>query len=229
MIVVILSMANVEARMKVDGKHYEISVNLDEALKVKNGEGDVTRALEIPQIFYELKKGTKASDDDLEKAFGTTDVYEIAKMIITKGEVQKTQEFRDEQKEKKMNQVVGMIARNATDQNGRPYTEDRIRSLIGEINWNFDSRPVEKQMQEIVDKLKTITPIKIEVKKLRVTVPAQFTGQTYGYLQEYKESEEWLSNGNLKIVVNVPAGVVMDFYDKLNSMTHGAVQSEEVS
>jgi len=90
-------MPNVEARLKVKGKQYEISVDLDEALKIKNNAGDITTALQSPQIYYDLRKGTIASNSDLQDAFSTTDPYEIAKKIIQKGEVQKTQEYRDEE------------------------------------------------------------------------------------------------------------------------------------
>mgnify|MGYP001603210980 CR=1 FL=1 len=222
-------MSNVEARMKVKGKHYEISVNLEEALKIKNGKGDILSALQSNQIYHDLKKATSVAKADLEDAFGTSDVYAIAKIIIQKGEVQKTQEYRDEEHDKKIKQVVALIIRNATDQHGRPYTETRIKTAIQEIHYNFDNRPAEKQMPEIVHLLKKIIPIKIETKRIKITIPAQYTGNVYGQLQEYKESEEWLSNGNLQTIVNVPAGLVVDFYEKINSMTHGSVQSEEMT
>jgi len=221
-------MPNVEARMKVKGKHYEINVDLDEALKVRNGEGNINSAMQSQGIYYDLKKGTVASQSDLQDAFGTTDIYEVAKQIVQKGEVQKTQEYRDEEREKRVKQVVNLIVTNATDQNGRPYTEERITAAIKDIHFSFDSRPAEKQMIDLVQKLKTVLPIKIETKRIRLIIPAQYTGQIYGQIQEYKESEEWLSNGNLQAVLNIPAGLVMDFYDKINSIAHGAIQSEEL-
>ncbi|MBU0977873.1 MAG: ribosome assembly factor SBDS [Nanoarchaeota archaeon] len=222
-------MSNVEARIKVKGKHYEISVDLDEALKVKNNQGNISSALQSREIYYDLKKGTKASKEDLEDAFGTTDIYEIAKHIVQKGEVQKTQEYRDEEREKRIKQVVTLIIKNATDQHGRPYTEERIKAAIEDIHYSFDSRPAEKQMHDVVSKLKEVLPIKIETKRIRLTIPAQYTGQAYGIIQEYKESEEWLPNGNLRVVISIPAGLVMNFFDKINSLTHGSIQSEELS
>lgn len=222
-------MANVEARIKVKGKSYEISVDLDEALKVKNGQGNISSALQTQEIYHDIKKGTRVPKDELITAFGTTDVYQIATQIIQKGEVQKTQEFRDEEKEKKIKQVVQLIIKNATDQHGRPYTEERIKTAIHEIHFNFDNRPAERQMPDVVSKLKEILPIKIETKRIKLTIPAQYTGHTYGLLQEYKESEDWLSNGKLEVILNIPAGLLIDFYDKLNSITHGSVQSQELA
>ena len=221
-------MVNVEARIKAKGKQYEISVDLDEALKLKNGSGDINSALLSPQIYHDLRKGTVVSQADLKEAFGTADVYEIARKIILSGEVQKTQEFRDEEKEKKIKQVINLITRNATDQTGRPYTEERITAAIHEVHYTFDNRSPEKQMQEVITKIKTIIPIRIEVKRIKLIIPAASTGHVYGILQEYKESEEWLSNGNLQAILNIPAGLLMDFYERINHLTHGSVQSEEL-
>ena len=221
-------MPNVEARIKVKDKHYEINVDLDEALKVRNGTGSVQSALQTLQIFHDLKKGTIAPQKDLEEAFSTTDIYKIAEHIIKKGEVQKTQEFRDEQRENKKKQIISLILKNAVDQHGRPYTEERIRTAIEQANYSFDNRPAEKQMNDLISKLKEVIPIKMEVKRIKLIIPARFTGQIYGILQDYKESENWLSNGNLEAILNIPAGLTIDFFDKINSMTHGAVQSEEL-
>lgn len=222
-------MAKVTARIKVKGNHFEISVNLDEALKVKSGKGDIISALDMPQVYNDLKKGHIAPEKDLIEAFGTKDVYEIAKKIIVSGEVQKNQEFRDTEKETRIKQVLALILKNAADQNGRPYTEDRLRRAVDEVHYNFTNEPAEKQMSKLVDKLKEVIPIKIEVKRVKIIIPARYSGQAYGLLKEYKESEEWLSNGDLETIIAIPAGMQIDFYDKLNSVTHGAVQSKEIN
>ena len=78
-------------------------------------------------------------------------------------------------------------------------------------------------------KLKEVIPIKIETKRVKLTIPARFTGQIYSTVSDFKESETWLDNGDLEIIVNIPSGMQIDFYEKLNSVTHGAVQSEEMS
>jgi len=222
-------MVYVTARIKIKNKQYEIKVDLDEALKIRKQQGDITSALDCNAIYYDLNKGEVASDSDLKDAFGTTDLYEIAKQIIEKGEVQKTQEFRDAEQEKKIKQVIDILLRNAVDQNGNPYTEERLRNAIDEIHFNFDNRPAEKLATELVHKLKEIIPIKIETKRIKLTIPAQFTGQVYGLIKDYKEKEEWLSNGDLEVIINIPSGMQIDSYDKLNNATHGAVQSEELN
>jgi ribosome maturation protein SDO1 len=221
-------MATVEARIKVKGKQFEISVDLDEALKVKAGKGNVSAALNSPAIYTDAKKGLAASKAELNYAFDTDDIYAIAEMIMKKGEVQKNQEFRDAEREKKVKQVIDLVLRNSVDQHGRPYTEERIRKAIHEVGFNFDGRPAEAQMPELITKLSTVIPIKVETKKIKLRIPARYSAQVYGMLKDYKESEEWLANGDLEVIMNIPSGLQIDFYDKLNSITHGAVVSTEM-
>ena len=218
----------VTARMKVKGIHYEIDVDLDEALKVKAGKGDIMTALISPHVFLDLKKGNKAAEKDLMDAFGTKDAYEIAKKIITSGEVQKTQEFRDAEKDAREKRVIDLILKNAVDQHGRPHTEERIKKAIHQAKATIDNRPAEQQLNDIVQKIATVIPIKVETKKIRLIIPARFTGQVYGLLKEYKQSEDWLANGDLQVVINIPSGMQLDFYEKLNGITHGVVKSEEI-
>lgn len=222
-------MPHVTARIKVKGKPYEISVDLDEALKVKAGKGDIMAALQGRNIFVDLKKGNVAAAKDLTEAFGTTDVYAIATQIITKGEVQKTQEFRDAAREAQIKQLVDLIVRNAIDQNGRPYTADRITRGLEEVHYNIDNRPADQQLHDALHKLKEILPIKVDVKRVKLIIPARFTGQVYGLIKDIKESEEWLGNGDLEVIANIPSGMQLDFYDKLNGFTHGAARSEELT
>jgi|SRR3989344_4060429 len=221
-------MVIVSAKFKVKGKNFEVSVDFDEALKVQKGTGDVARALNSGSIFYNSKEGSVASQKDLMEAFQTTSVHEVAKTIITRGELQKPQEFRDSEREARVKQVVTMLVRNAVDQHGRPYTEERLRRAIDEVHWNFDNRPAEKQMADLLEKLKTVIPIRVETKRIKLIIPARFSGNVYGLLKEYKESEEWMPNGDLQIIMKIPAGLQLDFYDKLNGVTHGAVMSEEL-
>ncbi|MCH7568555.1 MAG: ribosome assembly factor SBDS [Nanoarchaeota archaeon] len=221
-------MPNIEARIKIKGKQYEISVDVDEALKVKKGIGDVTNALNSNAIYYDLKKGTVASQSDLQDAFGTINLHEVAEKIMKSGEIQKPQDYRDAERETKVKQVIDLILRNAVDQNGRPFTEERMRRAVDEVHFNFDNRPAEQQMYKLIHKLKEIIPIKVETKKIKLIIPARFTGQVYGLLKDFKEKEEWLPNGDLQTIINIPAGMQLDFFEKLNSITHGAVVSEEV-
>ena len=69
-------MANTLARIKQAGKHFEIIVDLDDALKFKKGELTSIEA-EGDKIFTDSKKGQVASGSDLRECFKTEDTKEI--------------------------------------------------------------------------------------------------------------------------------------------------------
>jgi len=221
-------MTQTTARIKKNGMDFEILVDMDEALKFRGGLSDFLN-VNSNFIFSDLKKGFKAGSDDLEVAFGTTDIEEIAKVIVKQGEILTDQEHRDEEKEKKLRQVVDFLAKNSTDpQTGHPHSPDRIRNALEQAHVNIKNVPVENQINDILEQINKIIPIKIETKRIKITVPAIQTGKTYGIISQYKENEKWLNNGDLEVVVKVPAGIIIDFYDKLNGVTHGSALTEEI-
>ncbi len=221
-------MTNTLARIKKAGKNFEVIVDLDEALKFKKGEGSVIEA-EGDKVFTDSKKGQVASSSDLKSAFGTEDVNEVVQKIVKEGEVQLTQEHRDAEQEQKFKQVVDFLVTNAVDpQTGNPHTAERIKNALEQANVNIKNTQIENQISDILAEISSIIPIKIETKKVKITVPAIHTGKVYGVINQYKEQEKWLDNGDLEVVVDVPAGIIMDFYDKLNSVTHGSALTEEI-
>lgn len=214
------------ARITKKGKHFEVLVDLEDALKVKKGEIDF---IDVGKIFTDVKKGNHASPSDLEDVFGTSEDMEVAIKIIREGEVQTTQEYRDEEQEKKFKQIVDFLVRNAVDpQTGRPHTTERIKNALEQSHINIKNIPIEQQISDILDKIQKNIPIKIETKKVKIVIPAIHTGKAYGVISQYKETENWHDDGSLEVVVKVPAGIIMDFYDKINSVTHGSVTSEEL-
>jgi ribosome maturation protein SDO1 len=216
------------ARLKRAGKHFEIKVDLDDALKLRKGESDFIE-VEGDVIFTDAKKGERASNQDLELAFETTDINEIAKKIVKNGEVQTTQEHRNAEQEKKFKQIVDFLATNAIDPTtGNPHTAERIKNALEQSHINIKNIPVENQIKDILDKISAVIPIKLDTKKVKVTIPAIHTGKAYGVITQYKESENWLPDGSLEVIVAVPSGIIIDFYDKLNNITHGSALTEEI-
>jgi len=223
-------MTQTTARIKKAGKHFEIVVDLEKAMKFKKSGGSAKDFLEIDNIYSDSKKGFKASEKDLEEAFGTTDVNSVAEKIVKEGDVLSTQDYRDEEKEKKINQVVNYLASNAIDpQTGNPHTAERIKSALEQAHVSIKNSPIADQIPEIVGKINSILPIKLETKKVRIKIPATYTGQAYGIIANFKEKEKWLDNGDLEVTASIPSGdQLFSFYDKLNSITHGSAVTEEV-
>ena len=222
-------MTNTTARIRKEGKDFEIIVDLERALKYKKGDSKSIDFLEVDQIFTNAKKGDKVANSELEKSFGTSNLYEMVDRIVKHGDILLTQEYRDEEREKKFKQVIDFLVVNAVEpSSGRPHTPERIKSALEQANVNIKNAPIEEQIMEIIDKISTIIPIKVQIKKIKITIPSIHTGKAYGLIAKYKEKEDWLANGDLEVVLHIPAGSVMGFYDKLNSITHGSALSEEL-
>ena len=223
-------MKNTTARIVKGGKRFEILVDEAEAIRFRRGEpgSSFNAAVLTDAVFYNLKSGEHASADDMEVKFGTNEFEAVCTKIIKEGEVVRTTESRKEDQNKQYKQVVDFLVKNAVSPEGRPYPENTIMKALSEAHVNVKNKPVESQITEIMDQLSKILPIKIETKKVKLIIPAQHTGKAYGTAKEFMKEENWMNNGDLEAIVEVPAGLIMDFYDKINDATSGSVLSEEL-
>src|SRR4030065_362395 len=77
------------ARLTKDNEHFEILVKPPKALDYRNGKlASITEVLAAETIFSDANKGTRVSEEQLRKAFGTTDTLKIADMILKKDTLQ---------------------------------------------------------------------------------------------------------------------------------------------
>ena len=228
-------MVDVVARLKLKGKPFEIMVDCDKAIVLKKQKNiNVTSlrdVLALDTIYSDYKKGFKASSNALKDSFGSEDVYEIAARILKDGELLLPQEYREKEREAKFKQIVDFLVRNCMDPTtNAPYTAERIASALKQAGARIDeTRPADEQALNIIRQIEGIIPIKIETKKIKLVVPAAYLGRVYGLLAAFKKiKEDWLSDGSLSCVINLPAGMQLSFYDKLNAITHGAATVEEI-
>lgn len=223
-------MTDTLARLRSGKLIFETMVDLDSAMKLKKGEQvDISEVIRDTAIYTDQKKGMKAGNPELENVFGSTELSVIVEKIVKKGEIEITQEFRDEVLENRKKQVIDFLIKNAVDaRTNRPFTPEMISDSLKQSGVKIDNVSVDKQIKNIIETLKKVIPIKIETKKIKIRVPAEHTGKIYGLIQEHKEKEEWLGNGELEAILHIPVGLQSDFYDKLNSITHGSVITEEI-
>jgi ribosome maturation protein SDO1 len=214
------------ARMTKDNEHFEVLVKPQKALDYRTGKiAGITEALAAETIFSDANKGTKASDEALNKAFGTTDALKIAETILTKGTLQLTTEQRRKMVEDKRKQIIDFIARQSVDpKTNLPHPPTRIENAMEQVRYPIDPfKPVEEQAKEIIKLLRTILPLKMEQVTLGVTVPAEYSVKAYGTIKGFGtiKREEWRANGSWYGVLEMPAGVYAPFLEKLGEITKG--------
>lgn len=220
------------ARLKRFGQNFEVSVEPDKALEYKAGKtSDLGEVLLAEGIFSDLKKGLRASQQDLQTAFKTTDSEAIAAIIIKQGEIQLTSEHRAEEREQKRKKLVYLIQKQAVDgRTGLPIPPERIEAALeqGKIHLD-DYKTVEEQFDNVIAKLRPLLPIRIEQKRMSITISAQYAGKSYQVVKSNSTiiNENWNGDGSWTATVEVPAGLKMEFIEKLNALTHGSVMVNE--
>lgn len=228
----------VVARLNRFGTHYEVLVDPDlaEAVRSKLVAGEAVppeefrKVTAVDTVFTHWSDGKKASDEQLAKAFETTEFAAIARRILVEGEVQLTAEQRKRMAEAKHKRIVETILRNAWNPQTRtPHPRDRIERALEEAKFKVDpQRHVEEQVEEAMKKLRPLIPIAFERVRIAIKVPPEHAGHSYGVIKSLGDlkKDEWQPDGSLICVIEIPAGMQPEVYDRLNSTTHGHVETK---
>ena len=218
------------ARMEKNGEHFEVLVDPKKSYDYKTGvKKDFDGVLAFDEVFEDAKKGERQTTTAIQKTFGTTDVIEIAKIIMQQGDLQLTTDQRRKLIEEKRLKVIALIARNCVDPRSKaPHPPQRIEAAMEQARVGIDVfKSAEEQMLVIIEKLREIIPISMQKAQIAVKIPAQFAGKAYGVLKEYGlQREEWAGDGSLMVVCEMPAGMQGEFFDRVNKLTSGQAQTK---
>jgi ribosome maturation protein SDO1 len=126
--------------------------------------------------------------------------------------------------EQKRKNLINRIARNAVNpqMDNAPHPPERIERALEEAGFRVDPmEPVESQVDDALDALRPVIPIRFDEVTVAVQVPANYAGKTQNQVRQYGdlEREEWQPDGSWVGVVTFPAGMQNDFYDMVNEMT----------
>jgi ribosome maturation protein SDO1 len=216
------------ARYKKGEEHFEVLVDPYAAADLLDGKSiDILEILAIDSIFKDSKKGTHASEESLQAVFNTSNISDIAKKIISHGDIQLTTEQRHKMQKNKRNRIVETICKNAMDPATKaPHPRIRIENAMDQAGIHVDPfKPVSEQIKTIIEQLRPLLPLSMENVRISVKIPAEYIGKAYGAARNFGsiEREEWQSDGTWIGIIRIPAGMQTDFYDKLNDVTKGNV------
>ncbi len=215
----------VVAKYSVNGDEFEIFVDADRAYEYMTGKGSNPMApLEVEEIFEDANKGKRQSKEKIKKAFNTEEMAKIVEIILKKGNVPVTTEQRNKMLEEKKRQIISIIARNSIDpRTNAPHPAQRIENAMQEAKVSVDPfKGAQEQVDAVIKKINIILPIKFSTLKIEVVLPAEYANRCYGLLKQYGlKSEAWQQDGSLKSILEFPAGLQSEFYEKLNNMTKG--------
>lgn len=216
------------AKYSINGEEFEIFVDSDMAYEYITGKRkDALSVLQSEEIFKNANKGERQSQEKLTKLFGTSDPVKIAEIILKKGEVPITTEQRNKMIEEKRKQIINIITTNSIDpRTNAPHTPQRVENAMEQARVTIEPfKNANEQVEAVIKKINMILPIKFATAKIEATIPAAYANRCYGTLKQYGvKSEEWLANGSLKAVLEFPAGLKNEFFEKINGLTKGEAQ-----
>jgi len=221
----------VVAKLNVKGFSFEILVDCEKAMEFRHGKQvDLDDIVVTHDVFKNVKKGEHANEHDLKNLLGTQNKEEIIKKIIKEGEIQLTKEYKDKIREEKKRNIINSIHKYCINPtNNLPHPINRIESAFEEAKVKIDEfKKPEEQIKEIINKLKPIIPIRYEIREIQIKIPAKFAGKSYQTLKQFGSllKDEWQNDGSLLAVLEIPSGLTTDLFDRLNTLTHGEVESK---
>ena len=225
----------VTARLESHGARFEVLVDPDAALSIKRGEfeGDLEDVIAAEDVFEDASRGDRPAENDLETVFDTTDPLEIIPEVITEGEIQITADQRREMQEQKRKQLIDTITRNAVNpqMDNAPHPPERIENALEEAGVTVDPmEPVSEQVDDALDALRPVIPIRFEEVTIAVQIPPEHAGSAQAQIRGFGdlEREEWQPDGSWVGVLTFPAGLQNDFYDVVNEHTSGEAETRIV-
>lgn len=221
------------ARLEYHGERFEILVDPDLASDFKRGKDiNIEEIIAVEEIFKDVKKGDKAPEEAMKKAFDSTDPLEVASIIIKKGHVQLTAQQRREMQEEKRRMIIAKIAREAINpQTKLPHPAKRIERAMEEAKVHVDPfKSVDEQLNVVLKAIRTKIPIRLEKVEMAIKIPGDFTGKIYSVISDFGEikKEEWQKDGSWIAVIEVPGGLQESFHKKLSELTHGQVETRAI-
>lgn len=222
-------------RLKKGGKRFEIACYSNTVRAWRTGaQTDLSEVIQIESVFTNVSKGAVASADDLQKAFGTSDVKEVMMQILKKGELQVGEKERAVELEELRREICTEVASRCVDPNTqRPHTVGMIEKAMNEIGYNVQaSKAAKAQALDLIKVLqaKKTLPIARAQMRVRVTMSSKEGKKLKEKIMPLVtkvEDDEWSEEWELVALIDPGSFRVID--DLLQKEVKGPKKIETMS
>ena len=209
-------LADVEKVMKLKSQFKKDKITKEEII---NDLDDIIASF---NIFKDSKKGLKASG--LER-FEKDSKEEIIFEILIEGELQIPAEYKRKLIENKRKQIVEDILENSINpKTDTPHPKTRIESALDEVKFKINEhKSVDEQVEEALNKIKTVIPIQYGKTKIRIVLPAKYSSKYYSSVTRLGKviNEIWANDGSLLVDLEIPKGKKREVISKASSLCSG--------
>ncbi|KAJ3241098.1 hypothetical protein HDU81_001884 [Chytriomyces hyalinus] len=165
-------------RMKKGGARFELACYKNKVVEWRTGvEQDLDEVLQMHSVYVNVSKGQTAATEDLEKAFGTSDLDKIILEILRKGELQVGEKERSAQTETMAKEIATIVSQKCINpQTKRPYPVTMIEKSMADLHFSINTnKSVKQQALEVIKQLqeKQLIPIARAQMKLKLVFPGK--------------------------------------------------------
>ncbi|KAH7883954.1 SBDS protein C-terminal domain-containing protein [Phlebopus sp. FC_14] len=160
-------------RLKKGGKRFEIACYKNKVQEWRNGvETNLDDVLQISNVFVNVSKGEVAKSNDLQKAFGTSQVDDVVKEILKKGEVQVGEKEREHDLTALRKEIATLVAEKCVDPaTQRPYPVGMIEKAMAEAGVSVKvGKNAKSQVSETLRLIQSGSKLPIQRARMRVRV-----------------------------------------------------------
>ena len=216
-------------RIKKTGKRFEIACYKNKVLSWRQGnEKDLDEVLQSHTVFTNVSKGQVAKKEDLSKAFdGLTDLTEICKVILSKGDLQVSDKERAAQQDALFKDVANNISEKCVNpESKRPYPTSIIEKAMKECHICVKpNKNAKLQAIEAIPKIREQIPIERAQMRIKLNFPVEVSNKLRKALKKdvviaKTEKDEKVEN-EMTIIALVDPGQFRKIDDLIRDQTQG--------
>lgn len=194
------------ARLKRGKTTFEVLVHEGLIDDYRSGKLRQIDVVPIQNVFSDISKAEKASDQQLEVAFGTSVVEEVIDIILKEGDVQESESERKERMEAKHQEVISAIQKMCVTSDDKPIPTYRIESALKAIHAHIDiDGDASRQAESFYEKLTEVIPIKRAKTDMEaiITVPLALSGAASTIIRRHCTVQREIYHDRAKYEVEV--------------------------
>ncbi|KAK2197322.1 bifunctional Ribosome maturation protein Sdo1-SBDS [Babesia duncani] len=188
-------------RLKKGGERFEVACYKNKILNWRSGvETDIQEVLQSPHIFTSISKGKLANNEQLKRAFNTTDTESICMLILDKGEIQVSKEEREQFLAATFKDVVTIITEISINPvTGYPLTSTLIENTLRSIGFSVSlNESAKKQALKALTNLQRHYPNEIARSQMRLRITCQ-PDQVNEVLEFLKINEAYIESDTTNV------------------------------
>lgn len=195
-------------RLKKQGKRFEIACYPNTVMSWRSGaQKDLTEVLQARTVFTNVSKGIAARNDELTKAFGTTDQDAICNIILEKGELQVGDKERKQMLDTTFRDIAAIVAEKCINPHtSRPLTVSMVeKAMRDDLHYSVVPRKNAKQQALDVIRMLKEKGFPIERAPMYIRVLTADPAAAAGLVEEVRElaSKVELPEGSAAIQMTI--------------------------